>query len=86
MKAKFKVYSKEEPMEDDSWLDRASFWIKIGQVYISFDPYLNNNWKPWFHFMKGYNEARKMKYWLINFGWLVGMMIDICYYEGEEDG
>ena len=83
---KIKVVTIDKEDMDEGWLDRTrvEIWLK-DKWHFSIDPYINNSWKPWVLFFKGYNEYRQARYFCLNIGWLAGAMFDLDIRDGEED-
>ena len=83
MKIKLVTFDKDDINEN--WLDRTKIRISSNGWHFSIDPYINNHWKPWCLFFKGYNECRQARYFCLNVGWLIGAMFDLDILEPPED-
>ena len=81
---KIKTVTFDEEDMDEGWLDRIGIQISGKRWHSSIDPYINNGWKPWCYFSKGYNEPRQTRYYLLNIGWLIGAMFDLDILDREE--
>ena len=78
-----RVFSKEDV--DGPWLDRVAIVIGGKRWSLDFSPFLNNNLKPWWHScFRGYDEARGVRYWLFNIGWVVGVMISFSLLDEDK--